>query len=644
MGIKQIGIYVIHRLLGDGASSVVFKGWDPKLERWVAVRVLKPHLAKVPTARTRFLAENRAGSSVVHPNVLSVYEVHDHDEWPYAILAYNDGETLADLCESGHEFTFEEICQIGLAMAKGLDAIHDADFIHGDLKPSNALIEHSTKVVRLTDFGAPAGQGATPLYQSPEQVDKRSLDHRTDLFSMGVILYRLTLGKLPYQNRRGEALANEISSEPPPSIPRSAAPTWLRQLTTSLLAKNPSQRPASARAVVEGFESQAYHAKADKRSRLPTFGIAASIVLMLFTLGFAWHFSQPSRGMPVYIEGSRKSYENLAIAIAEAAPGATVVLRDGVHELPGETTLFHAIRFTAEEGAQPTIRSRDTTRGTLFNVKASTSFQGITLSHVMANTSKSGFLVGGTGPLTFDKCRLEQVWKGSPRVSPRPSVIRTFAPVTLRHTEIDATATIAISSRLDHDGQTGTVIIQESAIAAQTAFYLHAEGHPGTYEISLSKSHLLAGTVCTIAEETAARPRWEINDSVLEADTMIATYQKQSDLEDTLKKLSWKGQTNFYWFNHFLRTARTKAYSSDKTRSLEGWLSLCSQANEIDPHVVSESILKPERPIASEDIPSWMRRFSKTTAWDLRIQHPVVHRRYPNHGGNMALVGPLAAH
>ena len=125
--IGQIGIYIIHRLLGDGASSVVFKGWDPKLERWVAVRVLKPHLAKVPTARTRFLAENRAGSSVVHPNVLSVYEVHDHDEWPYAILAYNDGETLADLCESGHEFTLEEVCQIGLAMAKGLDAIIQTD-------------------------------------------------------------------------------------------------------------------------------------------------------------------------------------------------------------------------------------------------------------------------------------------------------------------------------------------------------------------------------------------------------------------------------------------------------------------------------------------------------------------------------------
>ena len=127
----------------------------------------------------------------MHPNVLAVYEVHEHDEWPYAILAFNDGETLADLCESGHPFTLEEICQIGLATAKGLDAIHKTDFVHGDLKPSNALIEHSSKVVRLTGFGAPAGQGATPLYRSPNQIDERSLDHRTDLFSLGVILYRM---------------------------------------------------------------------------------------------------------------------------------------------------------------------------------------------------------------------------------------------------------------------------------------------------------------------------------------------------------------------------------------------------------------------------------------------------------------------
>ena len=124
--------------------------------------------------------------------MLAVYELHDHEQWPYAILAFSDGETLADLCDSGHE----EVCQIGLAMAKGLDAINEADFIHGDFKTSNILIEYPTGMVRLTDFGAPAEQDATPLYRSLEQVEERSLDHCTDLFSLGVILYRMTVGKL----------------------------------------------------------------------------------------------------------------------------------------------------------------------------------------------------------------------------------------------------------------------------------------------------------------------------------------------------------------------------------------------------------------------------------------------------------------
>ena len=130
--IGKIGRYVIYRILGDSASSVVFKSWDSKLERWVAVRVLKLHLAGVATARRRCLAENRVGNSVVHADVLAVYEVHNHEQWPYATLAFKDGETLADLCDSGHEFTHEKVCHIGLAMAKSLDAIDEANFIHGD--------------------------------------------------------------------------------------------------------------------------------------------------------------------------------------------------------------------------------------------------------------------------------------------------------------------------------------------------------------------------------------------------------------------------------------------------------------------------------------------------------------------------------
>ena len=127
-----------------------------------------------------------------------------------------------------------------------------------------------------------------------------------------------------------------------------------------------------------------------------------------------------------------------------------------------------------------------------------------------------------------------------------------------------------------------------------------------------------------------------------ETATILAHQQKEL-LEDMREKLSWQGQANFYQIKRFFRAVQEKETSFKKTRTLDDWLSLCPQASEINPHIVVESILKPERPIASEDIPTWMRRFPRTTAWDLRIQHPVVLRRYPNHGGNMAQVGPLAS-
>lgn len=181
-----------------------------------------------------------------------------------------------------------------------------------------------------------------------------------------------------YKHRHSEALANEISSEPPPPLPRAAALAWLRQLITGLLAKSPNQRPNSAREVVRGFESQVYRRKIPSRLRLPHPWIVGGLGLTLISIILGWHYSRPYRGTPVYIEGSSIGYSNLATAIAEAASGATIVLRDGIHELAGETTLFHPIHFVAEQGSRPIIHGQDTLWGTLFQAKASATFEGLT--------------------------------------------------------------------------------------------------------------------------------------------------------------------------------------------------------------------------------------------------------------------------
>ena len=137
--------------------------------------------------------------------------------------------------------------------------------------------------------------------------------------------------------------------------------------------------------------------------------------------------------------------------------------------------------------------------------------------------------------------------------------------------------------------------------------------------------------------------QWHIHDSVIEADTLCMAYQERPVLENVLHELSWDGRSNFYKVNHFLHPYHVKGISRDHRRSLSGWLTLCPQASELDPHEVVESLLQPKRPRDSNSIPLWMQRSQKTTASDLRIQHPVVIQRYPNHGGNMSRVGPLAA-
>ncbi|MEN9021394.1 MAG: hypothetical protein GWQ05_05150 [Verrucomicrobiaceae bacterium] len=145
-----------------------------------------------------------------------------------------------------------------------------------------------------------------------------------------------------------------------------------------MLAKSPNQRPTIAREVVRGFESQVYRRKIPRRLRLPHSWIVGGLGLTLISIILGWHYSRPYRGTPVYIEGSSIGYSNLATAIAEAASGATIVLRDGIHELAGETTLFHPIHFVVEQGSRPIIHGQDTRWGTLFQAKASATFEGLT--------------------------------------------------------------------------------------------------------------------------------------------------------------------------------------------------------------------------------------------------------------------------
>ena len=260
----RIGPYEIVGLLGQGGMGAVFKAFDAGLNRFVAIKVLLPQLAASAAARARFRREGQAAAAVVNDHVLPIYAV---DEWrniPYLVMQYVRGATLQrKLVEQG-PLRLEEILRIGLHAAKGLAAAHAQGLVHRDVKPSNILLDGSVERAVLSDFGlARAVDDAsltrsgmlagTPQYMSPEQIRGDQLDQRSDLFSLGSVLYAMSTGHPPFRAESSYAVMRRIIDESPRDVRefRSDFPVWMPRLITWLMSKRPGDRPASAKQVEE---------------------------------------------------------------------------------------------------------------------------------------------------------------------------------------------------------------------------------------------------------------------------------------------------------------------------------------------------------------------------------------------------------
>jgi len=200
----RIGRYEVERLIGAGGMGVVFKAFDTELNRPVAVKVLAPFLAGSGAARQRFAREARAAAAVVHEHVVSIHNVETDGESPFLVMHYVAGESLQGRIDREGSLDVCEILRIGMQTAAGLAAAHAQGLVHRDVKPSNILLEKGIERALLTDFGlARASDDAslthtgyhpgTPQYMSPEQARGDGVDSRSDLFSLGSVIYASTL-------------------------------------------------------------------------------------------------------------------------------------------------------------------------------------------------------------------------------------------------------------------------------------------------------------------------------------------------------------------------------------------------------------------------------------------------------------------
>ena len=279
----RIGSYEIEKVIGAGGMGVVLKGHDGELNRPVAIKVLAPHLAHNGAARQRFAREGRAAAAVVHEHVVPIHSVDSDADMPFLVMHYVPGQSLQTRVDQDGPLPATEILRIGIQMAAGLAAAHAQGVIHRDIKPSNILLEHSVERVLLTDFGlARAADDAsltqtgilagTPHYMSPEQASGDAIDTRSDLFSLGAVLYFMATGRPPFRAERAMAVLNRICHQPhrPVWEINPDVPDELCEIIDQLLEKKPRARFSDAADVQSALSELLVTVQQPGRRRLRT--------------------------------------------------------------------------------------------------------------------------------------------------------------------------------------------------------------------------------------------------------------------------------------------------------------------------------------------------------------------------------------
>jgi len=275
----RVGPYEISGLIGSGGMGAVFKGFDRSLNRFVAVKVLAAQLALMGSARSRFAREAQAAAAVMHDNVVAIHSVAEDCNPPYLVMPYIRGESLEKRLSEQGSLSVPEILRIAMQTASGLAAAHAQGLVHRDIKPANILLEHGVERVRITDFGlARAVDDAsltlsgmiagTPQFMSPEQARGDPIDERSDLFSLGSLMYVMCTGRPPFRAETSYGTLRRITDVEPPSIRevRPEVPPWLCRVVAKLMEKSPAERYQTAGQVEELLQQCLAHVQTSDKS------------------------------------------------------------------------------------------------------------------------------------------------------------------------------------------------------------------------------------------------------------------------------------------------------------------------------------------------------------------------------------------
>ncbi|MDX1640837.1 MAG: serine/threonine-protein kinase, partial [Balneolaceae bacterium] len=272
--------YEILDKLGEGGMGVVYKARDTKLNRTVALKFLPPHLTQSKSDQQRFIREAKAAAALNHPNICTIHQIEEHEKGLFIVMEYVEGQTLKEKLNDGAlhiDLAIRYILQIADALAEA----HDRGIIHRDIKSENIMIDQQDRV-KVMDFGLAKISGSLDLtktgstlgtvpYMSPEQAMGKEVDHRTDIWSTGVLLYEMLTGQQPFKGEYDHALIYSIIneeidpvSELPPSVP-----LQIRQCVDRMLEKDLEQRLSSAAELKEILKNAQPHSRETESRPLP---------------------------------------------------------------------------------------------------------------------------------------------------------------------------------------------------------------------------------------------------------------------------------------------------------------------------------------------------------------------------------------
>lgn len=261
--------YDVLNVVGRGGMGIVLRAFDEKLHRVVALKVMTRDIAGSAAARKRFSREAKAAAAVVHDHIVPIHAIEEAGPTPYLVMQFIEGKSLQQKIDAEGSLELKEILRIGMQIASGLSAAHKQGLVHRDIKPSNILLENGVQRVKITDFGLARAVddssvsqsgivAGTPQYMSPEQADGQAIDHRSDLFSLGSVMYAMCTGRPPFRSASTVATLKRVCEDTPRPIRElnPEMPEWLSEIIARLHAKKPAERFQSAKEVAEVLEQR----------------------------------------------------------------------------------------------------------------------------------------------------------------------------------------------------------------------------------------------------------------------------------------------------------------------------------------------------------------------------------------------------